>query len=87
MIWHSHGRMGTWRMPGERYLLECVVSIVKFAGPSVMICGCFSWFGTGPLVLVSGNINSEVYVNILDSNMLSTLATVWNWAFYLSARQ
>ena len=33
----------------------------------------FSYFGFGALVLVNGNMNSEVYVNILDNRMLSTL--------------
>ena len=32
----------------------------------MMVWGCFSWFGLGPLVLVNGNMSSEVYVNILD---------------------
>ena len=50
----------------------CVESTVKFSGASVMVYDCFSWFKLGPLVLVNGNMNSEVYVNILDNSMLST---------------
>ena len=59
-------------MSGERYLPECVESIAKFGGGSVMVWGCFSWLGFGPLVLVNGNMNTEVYVNILDNSMLPT---------------
>ena len=29
--------VGTWRIPGERYLPECVVSILKFGVASVMV--------------------------------------------------
>ena len=46
------------------------VSTAKFGGASVMVWGCFSWFGIGPLVLVNGNTNSESNVIILDNSML-----------------
>ena len=59
-------------MPGERYLPTCAVSTVKFGGASDVVWGCFSWFGLEPLVLVNGNMSSEVYVNILD-NMIPIL--------------
>ena len=43
------------------------------SGVSVIVWGCVSWFGIEPLVLIHGNMNSEVYVNILDYIMLPTL--------------
>ena len=73
VICHSDGCVQTWWLLGERYLPECVVPIVKFGGASVMVrCG-ISWFGLGPLVLVNGSMNSEVYANILENSMLPTL--------------
>ena len=60
-------------MSGEWYLSERVVSTVKSSGACVMVWGCFSWFGPGPLVLFNGNMNSEAYVNILDKSMFPTL--------------
>ncbi|GFT85202.1 uncharacterized protein TNCV_496591 [Trichonephila clavipes] len=38
-----------------------------------MVWGCFSWFGLGPLVPVIGNMNSEMYVDILDNTTVPTL--------------
>ncbi|GFV63505.1 hypothetical protein TNCV_1551681 [Trichonephila clavipes] len=49
------------------------VPTVKFGGGSIMVWGCFSWFGLGPLIPVIGNMNSEIYVDILDNTALPTL--------------
>ncbi|GFW28309.1 transposable element Tcb1 transposase [Trichonephila clavipes] len=38
-----------------------------------MVWGFFSWSGLGPLVPMIGNMNSEMYVDILDNAALSTL--------------
>ncbi|GFW98404.1 QLQ domain-containing protein [Trichonephila clavipes] len=63
-------------MPGERFFRDCFVPNVKFSGGSIMVWRCFSWFGLGPLAPVIENMNSEMYVDILDN---AALATLWQY--------
>ncbi|GFU88209.1 QLQ domain-containing protein [Trichonephila clavipes] len=59
---------------------------VKFRGGSIMVWGCFSWFYLGPLVPVIGNMNSEMYVDILDNGALPSLWQYFGEANFSSRR-
>lgn len=60
------------RMPHEAYSPQCLDLTVKHP-LSVMVWGCFSWHGVGRLHVVEGNMNSEKYIQVLETRLLPTI--------------
>ncbi|GFV12867.1 uncharacterized protein TNCV_2201661 [Trichonephila clavipes] len=73
-VWQLDERAWVWWMPIERFFSDCIVPTVKYGAESIMVWGCFSVFDLGSLVPVIGNMNSEMYVDILDN---AALPTIW----------
>jgi len=61
-------------------LPDCILSSVKFGGGGIMVWGCFSRVGLGPLVPVKGTLKGSALQDILDNFMIPNfVGTVWVW--------
>ena len=61
----SDGRMYVWKKAGKPLQNKKVQGTVK------MVCGCMGWNGGGILAEVEGRMDDEMYVSILEDNVLS----------------
>ena len=75
-LFHCDGRTKVWRRVGERHHTDYLTPTVKFGGKSVMMWGCFSWWGVGPLVLIEGTLDQDSYVNLMSNHLVPHLKQV-----------
>ncbi|CAJ0630347.1 8402_t:CDS:2 [Entrophospora sp. SA101] len=69
----SDGRQRVWRLPREKYDVDCLVSTFKHGGGGVMVCGCFANNCLGHLMVIDGKINGKGYQELLRGNLLPFL--------------
>lgn len=58
------------RPVNKRYDVRYQIPTVKHGGGNVMVWGCFSRYGVGPLIRIEGNMDRFMYENILKMQML-----------------
>ena len=75
-LFESDGRVYIRRRVGEDYLPECVQSTVKFGGGSVMVWGCITSDGVGPLTTVDGRMKAKDYIDLLEQTLISFMTTL-----------
>jgi hypothetical protein len=72
-----------WRMANERYAQNCIGGTVKH-DKKIMVWASFAVNGVGVLRRIEGIMNTDVYLDILDHDMLpsaQTLFSLQNWTF------
>ena len=72
----SNGAQKVWRKEDEAFKLSCIQGIVKFGGGNFMVWESMTWNGTGKLEFIDRVMGSEVYVNILNINILSKIMEI-----------
>ena len=65
----------------EDFLPECLDQTVKFGGGNVIMWGCITCDGVGPLVKVKGRMNSDDYIKLFSDTLLS-YTSIWPELFY-----
>ena len=77
-----NGFKHVWRQPGEEYKDKCVMPTVKHGGGNVMVWGCMSAAGIGELHFIEGNMNSNMYCEILQQSMIPYLQKLGHRAVF-----
>jgi hypothetical protein len=68
---YSDGGKGYVRRPiNQRYNKLYITATVKFGGGNIMVWGCFSWHGLGPLHRLTDKMDQFQYKEILETVML-----------------
>ncbi|KAG1205400.1 hypothetical protein G6F69_009420 [Rhizopus microsporus] len=68
----SDGMQWTWTN-GQELRDDQMQHMVKHGGGSLMVWGCMTWNGPGYLCNISGKVDSDFYIQILEDELLETL--------------
>ncbi len=81
-LFDSDGVQHVWWRPGEEYHENCALPTVKHVGGSIMVWGCMSAAGTGELRFIEGNMDSNMYCDILKQKMMPSLQKLCRTAVF-----
>ena len=77
-LFRGDGRRWVWRQPHEKYDVDCLIPTVKSGQESLMIWGCFTKNGVGPLVRLNGRITSKEYIDVLNGHLIPYINNLEN---------
>ena len=68
-VFGSKQRKWVWCRPEQRLDKDCLVPTFKSGQKSVIVWGCFTRLGVGPLVRLEGRLSAIDYINILETHL------------------
>lgn len=71
-LFGSDGKVKIWRRPNTALVRKNLTASVKHGGGNVKVWGCFSASGVGALVFITGNMDTDMYLDILKKNLHSS---------------
>ncbi|KAL7285245.1 hypothetical protein ACG7TL_000339 [Trametes sanguinea] len=74
----SDGRKWVWKKKGEGLKDRLVEGTLKHGGGSLMFWGCFGWQGTGHSCKIDGKMDADLYVEIIEDELLNSL---YHWDY------
>ncbi len=75
----SDGRIFVWRKSTEEWMPTCTLGTVKTGEAWIMLWGCMSYEGVGPLVNQQGSVTGKKYRNILQKHFLPASRRRRHW--------
>ncbi len=72
-LFDSDGVQKVWQRPGEEYQENCALPTVKHGGGNIMVLGCMNTAGTRELRCIEGNMDSNIYCDILKQKMMPSI--------------
>lgn len=66
---NSDGVQYFWSHTGKATTSNQIIETVKHGGGSIMIWGCFSYFGVGPLEQIKGTMRKEQYLSLIQDQL------------------
>jgi len=77
-LFRGDGRRWVWRRPHERYDVDCLIPTMKSGQDGVMVWGCFTKDGLGPLVRLNGKVTAKDYINVLKDHLVPYINSLEN---------
>ena len=70
------GGIKVWRRKHEAMHPDCLAPTAQHT-PGVIVWGCASWHGLGPLVFLDGSINQHSYSELLETHVYPTMLVMF----------
>lgn len=92
ILWSDESKINLHGPDGKSYVRrpkntalspKYTMKTVKHGGGNIMIWGCFSWYGVGPIFWIKEKLNQFGYIDILENSMLpyaeENMPLIWTY--------